>query len=301
MIAYIVFLTYFLGVLTNRMCSLVSDVRVDEFNGKKLSSINQTLFQVNETSSWAQELKKWYQLNNQASFSSLTTSSWMNDSRNSERLCIAELREQALKKAGVDLEDRGLWFTCYATLVSIDRDRQFYWIACPKCGKKVIPVTDEIQDYTKNDNVASYVCPGCSTQVEHPVRKYLLNLVISDTTGSLPCTAMGDRGTSVMGSVTPDSLVQLQMNENDPQTHKRCEDFFYERLRKEYLFTIQAKSETYRDETRVRYRVFGVQPINAIKADDAPNGPNGIETCRLNLIKEAKRGLNIIYSRIPRE
>lgn len=286
---------------------LIEHARVDEYNGRKLSSVAQTQIQVNPECPEARRIAQWFLKQERSSYTSLTNASWANETRPAERVTIAELRQRALDAPESELEDRGRWFSCQATLVTIDRDRQFYWVACPGCGKKVLPsnslelgvnAPDPLAPYDASSEV--YVCPSCTKQVETPVRKYLLNLEIADVTGSLRCTAMGDRGHLIMGPVTADTLAQLQAAGYDPSVHQRYEDFFLQRLRREYVFKIQAKSETYRDETRVRYRVFGLDPINAVIATDAPQGPNGIATCRATLIKEAKRALDTIYAWIPR-
>lgn len=103
-----------------------------------------------------------------------------------------------------------------------------------------------------------------------------------------------------MGGVDPDLLVSLQNRGYDPTLHQRYDDHFLQRLHREYIFKIQAKSETYRDETRIRYRVFGVDPLTGVIASDMPTGLNGIATCHANLVREGQRILDRIYEKIPK-
>lgn len=286
-----------------------SGARVDEYNGRKLSSVAQTLIEVNPNRPEAARLKRWFADQQHSSYTSLTTASWANESRPTERVSIAELRQRALAASETELEDRGCWFSCQATLVTIDRDRQFYWVACPNCGRKVMPSAGSefdisgapLDPLTPYSNASeTYVCSGCAKQVDAPVRKYLLSIEIADITGSLRCTALGDKGHLIMGSVTADTLARLQTEAYNPSVQQRYEDFFTQRLQKEYIFKIQAKSETYRDETRVRYRIFSVEPVNAVLESDTSQGPNGKSTCRAIMLREAKRALSTIYAYIPR-
>lgn len=299
----------------------VVDVRVDEYNGRKLSSVGQTSIAVNPPTPAAHQLRHWFDNEGRqklGSFNSLTAPGWSDQKGEASRLTIAQIKHRATTVVPEsELEDKGAWFSCRATLVRINRDKQFFWVACPTCGKKVNYPNQPNDGYSieESSNAVAH-CVTCHVDVSQPVHKFMLMMDIADSTGSLHCVALGDKGQQVMGGVSADSLVSLSKGDvQQGQNSKRFSDFFNDRQGRMYLFKILAKMERYRDEATIKYRLFGLDPISGDETDmmvsTTPDNTNSNQTpqattkpatvhMRQQIIKDAKTSLEFIYEHIPR-
>lgn len=227
-----------------------------------------------------------------------------------------------------ELEDKGVWFTCRATLIKINRDKQFFWLGCPTCNKKVVysPAANDASDdgfglelEEPPLNTKAY-CSFCQKDVDQPTRKYLLNTEIADSTGTLNCIALGDRGNKLMGGVTADELAEI-----GPTAEKALADYFDDREGRLYRFRILAKMERYRDEPQVKYRLFECEALSGDElenhkrpsgssptadgnstaaAANSRNQGNSLavakSTMRQSIIKDARATVDWIYNFIPK-
>ena len=205
------------------------------------------------------------------SFASLTTSGWSDQKGEATRVTIAEMRHRAttVMPEG-ELEDKGAWFTVRASITKIYRDKEFFWVACPTCRKKV-SYPNGPNDGFMLDEASTPHCAACEKDVEHPVKMYMLTMDIADSTGSLTCVAMGEKGVQVMGGISADALVKLNEEGQDMQSqHKRYCDYFNDRVGRLYVFRLQAKMERYRGEATIKYRMFAAEPIGGDEIDAMP-------------------------------
>lgn len=282
-----------------KLISCIADARVDEYNGRKLSSVGLTTLTVNPPSDEAKRVLKWFSTEGHSMmgrFQALTQASWSDQRGDTTRRTISEIKEAATRIPETELEDKGLWSSCRATLARINRDRQYYWLACPTCQRKVTYPGGNDGFGTGEVEVA--FCGTCQKEVEQPVRRYILQVDIADagSSGVLTCQAMGDRGTMLMGGLSADDLVALTERVADWMSiYKSANDCFIDRLSRVYIFKIQAKAERYRDETTVKYRIFGIEGISG-----SPNDAQAVPTMRSAIVREGKSILDWIYERIPR-
>lgn len=207
-------------------------------------------------------------------------------------MTIDQIKNKVKVVTEQELEEKGVWFTCKAILTRINRDRQFFWVACPVCQKKVTYPGGN--DGFGTGEVEIAFCGNCQKEVEHPVKKYLLTADIADGSGVLTFNAMGDRGIQLMGGISCDELVQTKEMDMDTSLHKRSNDYFFDRESRQYIFKIQAKCERYRDEATIKYRLHALEMISGA----SPHDDRG--ALKTAIIRESNSSLEWIYERIPR-
>eukprot|EP00923_Selenidium_pygospionis_P054799 GHVN01095437.1.p1 GENE.GHVN01095437.1~~GHVN01095437.1.p1 ORF type:complete len:461 (-),score=39.99 GHVN01095437.1:102-1325(-) len=178
--------------------------------------------------------------------------------RDETRVTIEELTQQAAQQPTL-LQEKGIYFATTTTVMPLDSSNKYFWVACPDCNRKV-------QDQSADEggdpgSYGGFFCPNCSKNVDVPVRKYLLNLRLADCSGDLRATAFSNHGEQIMCAEA--DHVENARAEPDKEG-KMLEDFFQEASFSEWVFRVQAKSETYMDERRTKYRIVRADRLNSL-------------------------------------
>lgn len=273
----------------------VKNAIVEEFNGFRLKLGSSSSLEWNPSGvEQSQELRNWFysQPNVHESVVSLSSSSPSpgNTGSNSsaQRLCIDEIVASATSGPNSsDMLDGGIWVHTYATIRSI-RDNKYYWSSCPKCKRKVTEIEDPnsinalVLPYGSEKEINSslgpnYHCPSCQQSIENPIKKYILNCEIVDSTGTIRAVAFAEHGEAIMDGLSAEKLESLKEN-----TEKNTEDCFYDKLFSEWVFKLNGKKELYQDSEIIKYRIFSAEDI----------------TNPETLNREAKRKLEYIYDKL---
>eukprot|EP01069_Polyplicarium_translucidae_P005542 Polyplicarium_translucidae@DN2807_c0_g1_i4.p1 len=244
------------AMLSQHPVVALKGAKVDEYQGRKLSVSFETKIDVNPDLPQTAKLIRWFQERGESTqITSLSRAG--GPSRDMERSTLSQINQAVTApSAAAALEDKGLWFSTIATLHRFDTERRYFWIACPDCNKKV-------QDLSSDDglgpdgNGSTYFCGQCNKTVPKPNKKYILTIDLKDSTDSLRCNAIADHAQNIMGhdcSVVTDARDRLNNGMDD-------HDFFLWKQHREYLFRIQAKFDVYMDEKRIKYKIFGSEPM----------------------------------------
>ncbi|EZG89440.1 putative replication factor A 1, rfa1, partial [Gregarina niphandrodes] len=250
----------------------IKRARVEEFNGRRLSSNtgNIQVFAYNLTkNTWdtdelllleaIMELQKWYSENNARQFTKVSNNSSTGSGQNvfgGGMQTISELHQQC--QNSTELQNNGLYFNVVASIVetNVTTHKKFYWTSCPSCNKKVTSLSDGALGGGLDDD--SYHCDNCNMEVKDPERKYIFQLTIQDATDTLRLSVLGESGTELIGMSAND----VEMLKYRPGIEgQEFLDVFNDLRRSEYIFRIQAKNETWQDETRLKYRLMSSEKI----------------------------------------
>ncbi|CDJ28853.1 Chromosome I, complete genome, related [Eimeria mitis] len=118
-----------------------------------------------------------------------------------------------------------------------------------------------MQQPQEGEGTSLWQCSSCSKQCEEPVETYLVNLTLTDTSGSLRASLIAERAEILMGAIKAAQLRQMQLQQTlDPQG-RSFNDVFTDASLTEWFLKLRAASETYMDESRIKFRVIAAEPL----------------------------------------
>jgi len=220
-------------------------VRVGDFGGRSLSVLSSSTTAVNPDIDAAHALRGWFDaMGSSSNFQSHTSNSagGMGGAINP-----SELRTlQAVKDEGLGQSDKVDYFAARATVVHIKTENVAY-PACPTegCNKKV---TDS--------NDGTWRCEKCDRTYDKPEYRYIVGLAVADHTGQAWFQGFNDAGVMIFGKPANDVM---EMKNNDDNAYQNV---MKRSLCKSYTFSCRAKQDTFNDQTRVRYAITKIQPMN---------------------------------------
>jgi replication factor A1 len=160
------------------------------------------------------------------------------------------------------------YFWLRAMVVYIKQENLSY-PACPteKCNKKLILEGEDQWRCEKCDMVHSapeYRCVPVLTlasvaAADRALHRYILTMNVADASGSLWLNGFNDIGPVVVGR-SAGEMEDLKANDQAGFSGQ-----FQKANCRTWNFSIQAKSETFNDVTRVRYNVRRITPIDYVK------------------------------------
>lgn len=221
-------------------------VKVGDFGGRSLSMVSSSTMSINPDLDEAFVIRGWYDATGaEQSFQSHTHSapSAGGSFSSFNRAEIRNLRE--VKESQLGTSDKADFFSTQATIMHIKSDNISY-PACPtpNCNKKVVEVHD------------GWRCEKCDRSFEKPQHRYIMSMAVADWSGQVWLQGFNDVGEAVFG-MTADQLVEIKES-NDSQynavMHKATSSTFN--------FVCRAKQDTYNDQTRVRYGISKIQPLD---------------------------------------
>ncbi|KAL8443584.1 hypothetical protein Emed_006734 [Eimeria media] len=131
-----------------------------------------------------------------------------------------------------------------------------------------------MQQPQEGDPSSLWFCSGCSKQSPEPVHTYLLNLTLADATGSLRASLIGERAEVVLQPVKAGQLVCMQIQQTLDERGRSFHDVFSDVNLTEWVLKLRAASETYLDESRIKFRVLAAEPLQQKVADLAQSNLN---------------------------
>ena len=226
---------------------------VDEYNGRRLSLGFEAKVIVDPDLPEAGALRQWFV--NEGITSNPTNLSAAGKTDLPRMSILDVLQASALPDNAKLMDDKGLWCSVTATVNNINMDRNWFWLACPTCRKKVVPLEDQV------GHGGVHSCQTCNTTVT-PIRKYNLRLEIMDETGSMELQCLGDANLPLMANVDADRMGRLQEGETmeDGQTFMDAFRFSFHKL---FMFNVVCKHDYFRDNKRTSYKATSMQLVEA--------------------------------------
>ncbi|KAH9966521.1 replication factor-A protein 1 [Russula dissimulans] len=214
-------------------------VRVSDFGG------NSGSIAVSPDIAEAHALKGWYTDGGaQASFNSHTQAGLSSGpggtiNRNEMRTI------HQVKDTQLGMSDKADFFSMRATIMHIKTDNMMY-PACPtaQCNKKVIESHD------------GWRCEKCDRSYEKPEYRYIIQAATGDHSGQLWLSGFNDVGITLFG-MTGDELRSLQ-EENEAKANR----IILAATCNGYNFSCRASQQTFNDQSRVRYGIQKMQPLD---------------------------------------
>ncbi|XP_026190292.1 replication factor A protein 1 [Cyclospora cayetanensis] len=231
-----------------------ADAKVGEWGGKKLEWQSSTRLDTAVDLPDAKRLALWWSQagSNCASFAALGGGVG-GPGRNEPLKTLEKISQEAAQADPAQLAEKGLFFSTVATIERVADDR-FSWPACPDCRKKM-------QQPQDGDPSTLWLCSSCNKQSPEPVQTYLLNLTLADATGSLRASLIGERAEGLMAPLKAGQLVAMQLQQTLDSAGRSFHDVFTDVNLTECLLKLRAASETYLDESRIKFRVISLEPL----------------------------------------
>ncbi|KAF3057993.1 Replication factor A protein 1 [Daldinia childiae] len=227
--------------------------KVSDFGGRSLSLLSSGSMNVDPDIEEAHRLKGWYDSqgrtdnfsthNNMASMGSAT-------GRVDQAKVISQVKDEGLGTENTD------YFNLKATIVYIKQDN-FAYPACSseQCNKKVIEQGD-----------GTWRCEKCEISHPRPQYRYIMSVNVNDHTGQLWLSCFDDVGRVIMG-MSADELMEIKENDED-----RFPTIFEAANCTKLHFRCRAKTDTYGENSRVRYQVMSANQLDfraeALKLSD---------------------------------
>ncbi|KLO19144.1 replication factor-a protein [Schizopora paradoxa] len=219
-------------------------VRVNEYNGRSLSMLGSSMMTSNPDIPEAHVLRGWYDATGSdqtfKSYSGSATSSGSGSFRREELRTLENVKESQL-----GMGDKQEYFSCRATILHVKHDNLSY-PACQteNCNKKVVETHE------------GWRCEKCDRSFERPDYRFIVSMSVADYTSQAWLQGFNDVGTVVFG-MTANELISFK--ENDESKYNAA---IHKALAASYNFTCRAKQDTYNDQTRVRYGIQKIIPLN---------------------------------------
>ncbi|KAK4104242.1 replication factor-a protein [Parathielavia hyrcaniae] len=219
-------------------------MRVSDFGGRSLSLLSSGTMAIDPDIPEAHKLKGWYESSgrNNNSYATHNSLSSMGSAagRKDEIKTVGQVKTENLGMETVD------YFTVQATILNI-KQKDFAYPAClsENCNKKVTDMGD-----------GTWRCEKCDTTHERAQYRYIMSIDISDHTGHIWLSCFDEQAKMIMGK-TADELMEAEQRDDG----SFAAAFDAANCRK-LVFRCRAKMDTYGEQTRVRYQVMSVAPID---------------------------------------
>ncbi|PFH37233.1 replication factor-a protein 1 (rpa1) subfamily protein [Besnoitia besnoiti] len=261
--------------LSQKPVVLLKNVKVGDWNGKKLDSQGHTRIELFPDSSRAAELQDWWNRegSQRSGFTSISGGGSSSIGRKEVLKSLEQVAQEAAQAEASVLSDKGVYATCCALLERVGDDR-FSWPACPDCRKKM-----------SEDMPGCWVCPSCRKQCEQPNHTYMLNLSLMDVTGSLRCSCIGDKAEEFMSHTKAETVLLLAEHRALDEEGRSFQDIFADANLEEWIFRICSKYDSWMDEVSIKQRVVAAAPLFRQASEQTQH--------RLDFVRSAFHHLNI--------
>jgi len=219
-------------------------VKVGEFQGRSLSMISTSIMSVNPDITDSHVLRGWYDsVGINQSFTSYSNTG--SGSGGGAVFNRAEIRTIEDIKANLQAAEKAEMFSCRGTILHIKGDNPAY-PACPNqsCKKKV------------TEDGESWRCEKCDRTWEKPEYRYIISMAVSDHTGQAWLQGFHDVGLAVF-NMSADDLMEIK--NNDPAKYPTI---LSKSSYSTFNFACRAKLDTWQDQSRVRYGISKIIPLN---------------------------------------
>ncbi|KAJ7286262.1 hypothetical protein C8J57DRAFT_660775 [Mycena rebaudengoi] len=222
-------------------------VKVGDYGGRSLSFFSSSSMAINPDIPESHELRGWYDaVGKDSTYQAHQSSGGGGAGSGGGGFTRSEIRSILdVKNAGLGQGDKPDYFSTRATVVFMKPDSLWY-PACqtPDCNKKVTEIGDK------------WRCEKCDQSFPEPKYRYIVSMACSDWSDQAWLQGFNDVG-EVVFKRTADEMYKIKERDeaefNDSIQQATCET---------YNFLCRAKTDTYNEQTRVRYGISRILPIN---------------------------------------
>ena len=231
----------------------ISSCRVSSYNGVSVSTLGRSQLLIDpstEKFSEAGALRSW----------------WDATGASAEMQPVGEGMATALKPGGAggsgaaqrqDLagvravapatpDAKPVFSTVYAAVASINPDQSMWYLACPENNRKVVE-----QD-------GGFFCEYDGRTYSTATKRYIMQARFTDGSGELPVQVFNDQAEVLMGRTADDAAV---VRDADPA---RFAALLKDATWTEWVLRLKAQAQEYNGETRQRYAVVEIQPVDFV-------------------------------------
>ncbi|TNY19811.1 hypothetical protein DMC30DRAFT_417560 [Rhodotorula diobovata] len=225
----------------------IKGVKVGDFGGRSLSVSGSSTIAVDPDIPEAHELRGWYDTSGATqsfqSFSSMgaggagAAGAFKPDAFK----CLKDVVDENL-----GMSDKPDYFSARATVSYVKGDNLSY-PACPteRCNKKM-----------SQEGERQWRCEKCEMTYEAPQYRYIISMCVSDYTSQIWVSGFNEVGADLFGK-TADEM-QVLKEDDDPA----YQGAIASALGKCYNLSIKAKADSFGDQTRVRYQIQRMAPVD---------------------------------------
>jgi replication factor A1 len=232
----------------------VKSVKVSEFNGKSLNSLNSTQMLVNANIPEAEALKTWFENDFSASSINSLTVQGERGGGGGGPVTFADRKTfKQITDEGLGFGEKPDYVTMRATVINVkyDQDNGPWYHACPE-GDKPFKVIQE--------GNGEWRCEKLNKTFPNKTNRYVLPVCMADHTGSNFTTYFDDIAKQVLDGKSADELQELK--ETDATAF---EGVFKKAMFTDYVVRMRVKNETYNEEARMKYSIVKCQPVDYAK------------------------------------
>ncbi|KAJ3768541.1 hypothetical protein FB446DRAFT_815786 [Lentinula raphanica] len=246
-------------------------VKVSDYEGRSLGMTSTSVMTQNPDIPESYALRGWYDafgchltFQSQKNAGGLFTGSGPGEFKRSEMKTLRDMKLQAERIP--DSDEKSISFSTTAMVMHIHNENISY-PACETCAKKVV------------EEGGSWRCDKCDKLLSRPTYRYAMSFVVSDYTDQAWFQGFNDVGNALFG-----------MSANEITEIKNSDDAQYNFLLakaccKSYNFLLRMKRDSYNDNSRIRYGVARILPLNynkeceaLLNLMDTPWGQQGLKT-----------------------
>ncbi|KAK1427233.1 hypothetical protein QVD17_15916 [Tagetes erecta] len=225
----------------------IKSLRVSDFQGVSLSTINKSIIEINPNSPDSQKLKSWFQSEGKESSLEAVGSNLSSSMQSGGRSMYTDrvTLDQITSDPSLG-EDKPVYYTTRACMSMIRSDQAMYYQACKVCKKKV---TQEIG--------SGYWCQECQKTYPDCSLRYIMSAKFSDASGGAWFSLFSDEAEKIIGC-SADKLHELKSQDDasDFQTQLKKVTWV------SYLFRVMVAQKEYNNEKRQRITVKSVASVD---------------------------------------
>ncbi|KAL4067797.1 hypothetical protein V8B97DRAFT_1940400 [Scleroderma yunnanense] len=221
-------------------------VKVGDFGGRSLSMISSSIMTISPDIEDAHFLRGWYDgIGSDKTFQSHSNA--MSSAGSSfpgfNREEMRSLHD--VKQSQLGMSDKPEFFSTRATVMHIKSENIAY-PACPNqgCNKKVTEIND------------GWRCEKCDKTHPRPEYRYIISLAVADWSGQVWLQGFNDTGVVVFEKSADEVMEMKDRSDSDYIA------FMAQATGKTFNFSCRAKQDTYNDQTRVRYGISKISPLD---------------------------------------
>ncbi|KAF9227715.1 replication factor-A protein 1 [Gyrodon lividus] len=221
-------------------------VKVGDFGGRSLSTLSSSYMTISPDIEEAHLLRGWYDgIGAEKSFQS-HSSALSSGGSSSSGFNRNEMRHLSdVKESQLGMSDKADFFSARATVMHIKSENIAY-PACPAqgCNKKVTEVND------------GWRCEKCEKTFDRPEYRYIMSMAVADWSGQAWLQGFNDAGLAVFGK-TADEVIEIK-ERNEAEYNA----LMAQAAGRTFNFSCRAKQDTYNDQSRVRYGISKISPLD---------------------------------------
>ena len=238
--------------ITQGVILSIKGAKISDYGGKSLTLSAQSGLEKNPDRPETFRLQMWYN-NTGAAVNHILSQTYQAGASGAPcpRKNFQQAREEVIQP------NQTSKFMSYATVTTIKEKDEFWYAACPgkdptdptrECNKKILPLGQQ------------WTCEKCNGSFDRPKYRYIISLRCADYTGSLWFTAFNDVAEKLL-DVDADTIIGWKQQGLDDAVTKTFKKSSFQ----PFNMRILAKGDVYNDDTKVKYTIQSIAPINPVE------------------------------------